>query len=238
MTIRTMIQTGDLACVLQLPQNSACSTIWGIAYGVKGFLAYPYGTDIAHSDPSVQGSRAEAYVGLIPQAELNPSLIHPSQNVGTLFGKRVYTGYKEKWDELAALNRRFEQGLGDTLMRLRWIGAKAWTMTNSWEPMTEQTSRWNARIVTDVKATTAGKSHDQLPQVEIGNLRRGSTDYLAVVNRRCSPRDAASISIFLAVGRTWRVTDVEDRTRSWRVQGGGSFTDTFEPGGGHLYRLD
>jgi hypothetical protein len=210
----------------------------GMAYGVKGFLAYPYGTDIVHADPAVPGSRTEAYVGLVPPHRANPSLLQPTGNSEVLFGRRVYTGYREKWDELAKLNRRFEQGLGDTLLPLKWIGAKAWTMSRSWEPMTEQTSGWNSDLVTEVKVSTAGKIHDELPQVEIGNLRRGSTDYLAVVNRRCSARDDASITITLARGRVWRVVDVEDRSRTWRVQGGNTFTDTFEPGGGHLYRLD
>jgi hypothetical protein len=209
-----------------------------MAYGAKGFLAYPYGTDIVHADPAVPGSRTEAYVGLVPPYGVNPSLIHPPGNAEVLFGRRVYTGYREKWDELAKLNWRFQQGLGDTLLRLRWIAAKAWTMSQSWAPMTEQTAGWNPELVTEIRVSTAGGVHDELPQVEIGNLRRGSTEYLAVVNRRCSARDNATIAITLARGRTWRVTDVEDRSRTWRVQGGNAFTDTFEPGGGHLYRLE
>ncbi len=209
----------------------------GIAYGVKGFLAYPYGTQFT----PLAGIGVTANVGLVPQRERDATLVDHGSDLGVLFGKEVWCGYREKWNEVASIHRRLRRGLGDTLVGLTWVGARSWTHTTRggvWVPMEEGTSHWDSRLVEGCTVTTSRGYQDGLPQVEMGHLRRGERGYLVVVNRRCAAGDDAVITIRFRAGLVDRVVDVEDRRREWRVGGGEGMVDTFAPGGWHVYMLD
>jgi len=203
----------------------------GLAYGARGFLAYPYGFDAGYE------RSPETYPGLVSG---DPSQVNHSSNFDTLYGKPIWTGYHEKWLEVAAMNKRLE-AIGQTLLCLNWIGAKSWTMDpREWKPMTVSCGKWN-NIVTGCSATTLSGYRDDLPQVEIGHLRSCKSDYIVVVNRRCSNEDTAQVTIVLndAVlekGKRWKVTDIGRRV-SMIVSEGQSFMDRFDPGAGKIYRL-
>jgi uncharacterized repeat protein (TIGR02543 family) len=215
----------------------------GIAYGAKGFLAYPYSTDIVWDSTY---SDSLAFPGLV---SIDPTLTNHDSNYGTIFGKYIYTGYKEKWTALSEVYGSLKANqLEETLLALSWVGAKSWTMTQGWDKEAIPTLHWDD-IVTNCTATV-NKPPDlcdpcapwnDRPQVEVGHLQSSNlTDYIVVVNRRCAKSDVAHISITLKTlqsGR-WRVTDIERPTFHDTVDGRGSFTDTFEPGCGKIYRLE
>lgn len=209
----------------------------GVAYGAKGFLAYPYGTQFT----PIEGVGMTANVGLVPQRERDATLVDHGSDMGVVFGREVWCGYREKWGAVAENHLRFRRGLGDTLLGLTWVGAKSWTHATEggrWVPAEVQTSRWDGRLIARCMVSTAGGYQDGLPQVEMGHLRRGRRGYLVVVNRRCGSRDEAVIAIRFGEGLVDRVVDVEDRRREWRVVGGGELRDRVEPGGWRVYRLD
>ena len=218
----------------------------GIAYGASGFLAYPYGTEIGTA--SASGDR-DAWPGLV---STDPSLTGHAGNFDTIFGKRIWTGYKEKWDAVAAMHARLRTNhFEDTLLALSWVGAKSWTIRYAGEPETLQTLHWNG-IVASCTAETPGADpqYQDIPLVEIGNMKRkspDSTDYIFVVNTRtlyvdvdhpADNRDTTRIAVTLRSGVRWRVTDVENPAHHWTVTGDRPFVDVFEPGGGRMYRLE
>jgi hypothetical protein len=201
----------------------------GIAYGAKGFLAYPYGYDVGFE------SSDRTYPGLVSR---DVSAVSHETNFDTLFGRNsVWTGYHEKWREFSALNGWLES-LEDSLVDLTWVGAKSWTMTRDWRPTVTNTPFWDERIVTGVGVNIRGDRFPELPQVEIGQLRNGDRHCIVVVNRRCAPRDRARIRVTLGYHASWRVTRLGTDAREWRVSPGGSFTDSFAPGEGRVYVLD
>ncbi len=209
----------------------------GMAYGAKGFLAFPYGTQIGET----ADGRQEWVVGLVPPRERDASFVDHSSNLEILLGKELWTGYREKWEEIASLYGRFAAGLGDTLSRMTWVGAKSWTHKDSaslWVPTTTATNKWDSTIVVSCRAETPSGYRNDLPQVEIGHLKRGKTDYLIVVNRRCYTTDRATISVRLSGRCKWRVRDIERPHRRWTLKRLGTFSEVFEPGEARVFRLD
>lgn len=203
----------------------------GLAYGAKGFVAYPYGFDAGHE------RMKETYPGLVSG---EPTQTDHASNFDVLYGKRIWTGYNEKWYEVAEMNKRL-QTLGDTMLTLTWVGAKSWTMDPKfWKPITTISGRWSD-IVANCAARTYSRYRDDLPQVEVGHLKRGKTDYIVVVNRRAANEDKAQITITLNTSfmpgiKRWKVTDIE-RNSFTRLADDCSFTDRFEPGEGKIYRI-
>lgn len=198
----------------------------GLAYGTKGIIGYPYGYDARFEE------LPEAFPGLVSR---DPLLTNHSSNFDRLYNKdSVWTGYAEKWAEVARLNRRIKAIEGE-LATMSWVGAKSWTINTSWEPLTTASPGWKNTIVTAVTATTASKYKDELPQVEIGHLKRGTDDILVVVNRRCTPDDTATINLTLGGGNGWEVADLERSSSPRTIAAGGVLTDPFEPGGFRVY---
>jgi len=201
----------------------------GLAYGARGFLAYPYGFDRGFTEESV------TFPGIVAG---DPSGTNHSSNFDTIYGwKNVWTGYREKWYATAQENARLSR-LSTFLNSLRWNAAKSWTITTpGWIPTTHQTPHWNPGIVTRCVATVASGYHNELCLVEIGHLKKGATDVIIVVNRRSGPSDTATIRLTLSNMARWLVTDIENTSRQWRVSRGKSFSDTFLPGEGKIYTL-
>ncbi len=202
-----------------------------IAYGAKGLLGYPYSTDVGLWD----SPDSTAFPGLVSR---DASMLDHSSNYGMIFGKSIWTGYKEKWEELANLNSRLRRNhLEDTLLALHWIGAKSWTMKDvTWLPDSFQTTSWEG-LVRECSATSQSAYKNNLPQVEVGHLRRagGSSEYIVIVNRRCANSDTTAIRAWLK--DSCIVTNIETN-KQWLVAHGGSFQDTLPPGGGGIYRID
>ena len=187
----------------------------GIAYGARGFLAYPYGFDHGYA------SENAAFPGIVSG---DVSATDHASDFDTLFGrKNVWTGYREKWYATAGQNARLEK-LSAFLDGLKWNAAKSWTMqTPGWVACTTQTRYWDPGIVTDCAATVASDYRNDLCMVEIGHLTQGTTNVIVVVNRRCAPDDKATITLTLSRKSNWRVTDFENTSHQWRVSGGRSF---------------
>jgi parallel beta-helix repeat protein len=217
------------------PSEIRLSYNLGIAYGAKGFLPYPFGTDYVQDvDPPV------CYPGLVSGRlkswhSRNYYMDH-WKNIDTIYGHDIWTGYKEKWNEVASLNNRLAQ-IGDTLLALSWVGA------NSWSNSSGHTDDWSG-IVSGIttKDTTSNPPNEQ-PYVEAGHLKRDATDYIVVVNRRCASNtinnDRRDITVTLGSlsFANVLVTNIETNT-AFVVPNAGAFTDRFNPGEGKIYRLE
>lgn len=200
----------------------------GLAYGATGFLAYPYGFDQDFENEPM------AFPGLVGR---DPSGLDHASNTDAIYGTQgVWTGYAEKWKEVAEIHRRLK-GLESLMGRWKWSAAKSWTMTKGWEPVTSQTPGWKGDFVTAVTAATQSNLHQQLPQVEVGHLRDGAADILVVVNRRAAPSDHASIAVTLGGSKPWKVTNLEAPGSSRTVRPGEPFTDTYTPGYGRIFKV-
>jgi hypothetical protein len=206
----------------------------GIAYGAKGFLPYPYGTDYWWADyPTNQ--YPVAFDGLVTGRTYNGYLMDHWNNIDTIYGRNIWTGYKEKWNEVAALNRRLMQ-VGDSILALNWVGAKSWSNSSG------QTTDWSG-IVSGITTKDTLGNQDAQSYVEVGHLQRGTTNYIVVVNRRCASNsinnDRRDISVTLASlsFANVLVTNIETNT-AFVVPNAGTFTDRFNPGEGKIYRLE
>jgi hypothetical protein len=218
------------ALYLRPPAPSEISLQYGLglAYGAKGFLGYPYGFDAGYE------TMEEVFTGLV-SGDL--SGVDHASNVDKLYGRdSVWTGYAEKWAEFQRNNMRLA-AIGDLMASLTWVGAKSWSMTRNWEPELRATAGWKKELITGVDVTITGDPYPQLPQVEIGHLRGGGADYLVVVNRRCAPRDRATIAVRLGGGGVWTVRDVEHPETTPYTASGNTFSDQFGPGQWRVYRL-
>jgi hypothetical protein len=77
----------------------------GMAYGAKGFVSYPYEQTDSLGYVDANGvSYVVAFPGLVAGRPVpyqgNLYYMNHSSNFDTLFAKRIWTGYKEKWDAL------------------------------------------------------------------------------------------------------------------------------------------
>jgi hypothetical protein len=208
----------------------------GLAYGAKGFLGFIYGYEPGDI------RRSETYPGLVSH---DPSQVDHRENKDVVYGRdSIWTGYSEKWNEIRRLNARLVP-LGDSLISMKWIGAKGWSIDDKGNPKQYQSIGWEG-IVTSVVATVpygdpTRKYNDNCPLpptfAEVGCLRKNSTDYIVVVNRRCANTDTARITVSLERGYAWTVTDIEQPSFRMSVPRGHSFTVLIEPGGGKVFRL-
>lgn len=198
----------------------------GMAYGAKGFMGFLYRT---FENAMVEG-KLQAWPGLVSTTLTGGKYINHSSNFGTLHGKSIYTGYNEKWAEVATQNARLAPLL-DTLLALSWHGAKSWSTTQT------SCGSWT-NLVTGVSTYNTSGFVDGTPYVEVGHLRRGTTDYLVVVNRRCAPEDTRDIAVTISQPGTPKtiITNL-DSLKQWDIASGTSFTDRFLPGQGKIYRL-
>jgi hypothetical protein len=204
----------------------------GMVYGAKGFVPFNYrGTNV----PWVGSVN---FVGLVSDTLIGGYYTHHSGNTGNIFGTNIWTGYNEKWHEVAAQNARLMH-IGDTLLALNWQGTKSWT---NYTDAVIHTNDWSGIVTAAVtKDTLASPTTDSQPFVEVGHLKRGATDYLVVVNRRCATRsdhfETRDVTLTLNNGTgNILVTDIETN-RAWVTKGDRPFTDRFQPGEGKIYRL-
>ncbi len=200
------------------------------AYGAKGLLPYPYGTDYWWADEA--HAIPVAFPGLVSGRMANGYYMDHWKNIDTVYGQSIWTGYREKWDELKSINSRLMR-IGDTLLALTWNGAKTWSGSQT------ASGQWS-NIVTGVGAMDLSGNPQTPVYVETGHLRRSSgTDYLIVVNRRCAPGDLRYISPVLQKPGfgTLRVTNIETNS-TWNIRNGTAFTEMFNPGEGKIYRIE
>lgn len=209
------------------PSEIRLSYYLGIAYGAKGFLPFVYHT---HLWEPVDEEHL-AFPGLVSNTPVGGMLVNHSSDSATVFTRTLWTGHKEKWAEVGRLNTYLAQ-IGDTLLALDWRGAKSYsdqqTTCGSW-----------TNLVTEVSTRNTSGIVDATPYVEVGHLKRGATDYLVVVNRRCAPEDTRDIAVTVSLPGAPKVIIARiDSVRYWDVADGRSFTDRFLPGQGKIYRLE
>ena len=204
----------------------------GLCYGATGIIPFPYGTLYATDDNF--SNAPMAMPGLVSNRLVGGLRSDHSKNVDTVFGQNIWTGYKEKWDELKAINTRLKT-FGDTLLALTWLGAKSWS-----SGLTAGT--WGGIVTSAAMADTLGVTLLGSTYVETGHFQRGgTTDYIYVMNRRTdsSPATLDRRDITITLNRPWPkilVTDIEHGSQ-WDVANGGCFTDRFNPGEGKMYRI-
>ena len=206
-----------------------------LAFGAKGIIGYPYGTDYL---PSFAGSEAWM-TGLVSRsAESDGIQRDHSTNVTTLPGpdgkeKSVYAGYQEKWVALSAINEKL-RALRTLLVTLNWQGAKSWyseVVYGTWDD-----------IVDEVTARSPSGDKDDPVAITVGHLKDSSgVDYLIVVNRRCDNTNAVDTrDIHLKFdfrGTGMLIIDVETNAK-WMLSSTGTLVDRFEPGEGKVFRVE
>jgi hypothetical protein len=200
----------------------------GLVYGAHGYLAFPYGTGC----PTINGDSV-AIAGLVSNRKRGIYCMDHSSNTEMFYGVDTWTGYREKFDEVKAINMRLKS-IGDTLLALNWLATKSWSSSN------HTTGTWGG-LVTSAAAKSYSGTALSTPYVETGHFQHALTgvDYLMVFNRRCAPSDSLFVTLTLedaSLGAI-KVTDIE-RDTSWTVISGGSFTDLLHPGEMKVYRLD
>ncbi len=205
-----------------------------IAFGAKGIVGYPFGTDPVANFNNYEG---QAFMtGLVSTIASSDSKFRDHSNdtailPGPAGDKTVYTGYKEKWDSLNSINKKLKV-LAPTLLSLTWQGAKSWNTNSVY-------SSWSDPL-TSVTAKKTDGIADQVTDVLTGQFTDGSSTYLYVVNRRCDPTngiDTRDISMTLSTTYPYGyAVDVEKNTRFLTISGA-SFTDRFAPGEGKLYKV-
>jgi hypothetical protein len=179
----------------------------GVCYGAKGIIYYMY----------TNNSDTTRYIyrtGLL--ADDSSSKPEYSDPYG-----------QPKWQTVKDVNHTLGI-IGPTLLTLTWQGAKGWH-TGAPPP----SGTWS-NLVTNVSTNFPGETY----YVETGHLKYGSSiDYLFVVNRRTLSTEGRDITETLnTLGASWEVSDVASG-KIWIVGPNGSFTDTFQPGEGKLYRI-
>jgi hypothetical protein len=157
-----------------------------------------------------------------------------SSDTATFFGVATWTGYREKFDEVKAINMHLKS-IGDTLLAFSWLGTK------SWSSATHATGTW-ANLVSSVSARTYSGSSLSPAYVETGHFQHQSTgtDYLLVLNRRSAPGDSLYLSMMInkpAFPNAIRVTDIETG-HMWNLANDTALTDLFHPSECNIYRVD
>ena len=192
-----------------------------LAYGAKGLVPYPFGTDAVNSNGYNQH-----FAGLVSNVAVNGLYKNHWSNYGTFpsngTNKQVKMGYQEKWNALSGLNVQLQQ-IGSTLFSLNWQGTKSWNTGN-------YIGTWS-NMVTNVSTNITGET----PYVETGLFNAGTTNYVYVVNRRTLSTDSRNITISLNNNASWEILDVASGN-TWIIAPNGSFTDIFQPGCGKLYK--
>jgi hypothetical protein len=131
-----------------------------------------------------------------------------------------------KWQTLKELNQKLA-AMGNVILSLTWQGAKSWHNADS-------VGTWNS-YVRAIDAKSGGVS-DNPDYVETGHFKNSDTNFVYIVNRRTLNTDTRDITIALAnSGYSW-ITDVYTN-KKWIVNTNGTFTDTFAPGEGKLYKI-
>ena len=197
-----------------------------IVYGAVGFMPY-----IMNSDMPLRGGVPVTSIGVLAPPKPGRSLTDHSENLDTLYGKPVWTGVKERWDEFASLNSRLEQ-VGDVIMGMRWQSAKSWSKNS------DQTANW-VNLVSDLSAADKPGANDGTPYAAVGSFLSGGIRYIAVLNRRCADTDSRTISLKLdaSAGHFLKATNVESG-KALDIGKDGSFSERFRPGDWQIFRLD
>ncbi len=199
-----------------------------VAYGAKGIVPYPYGNDYDNVNNNY-------FAGLVTSEVINGMIKNHWTNYASYpcpgGSKQVRMGFQEKWDALASVMNYYTQ-ISITLSSLSWQGTKSWdngTTSGTW-----------SGLISAIDASSGGVS-DQTKYVETGHFKNGSTDFLYVVNRRTLSTDTRDISLTInessSIFNNWKITEV-GTSNTWTVSKTGTFTTSFQPGEGKLFKLE
>lgn len=188
-----------------------------VAYGAKGIIPYPYGTD------GMETSSDWIYPGLVsPSVSDGVYKDHSSQTM-VWNGNTIFTGYKEKWDALSSVFNTLQQ-IEPTLVTLTWQGTKSWNNNAT-------AGTWSG-LVSNLTTSVAGETK----YVETGLFTYNSDDYLFIVNRRTLSNEIRTDTLSLNTSLNKKVIDVYSASSSI-VPPGGKMIVTLAPGEGRLYKV-
>lgn len=200
-----------------------------LAYGAKGFVCYPFGTDLA--DDFGGGSHAY-FPGLVSKTPDANNILNDhstdiaSLPVGSIQGtpKNVWVGYSEKWNALKGVYDMVQQ-LAPTFLSLTWQGTKSWNNNAT-------AGTWSG-FVNNVTTNVSGETK----YVETGYFKDGSSnDYVFVVNRRTLSTETRTITLQFSNTPYSQITDVATSSTSI-ISPNGIFATSLSPGQGKLYKI-
>ena len=140
-----------------------------IAYGAKGIIAYPFGTDGPFN--------GNYFTGLVSQNPNSEGFYNNHFSDYEFFNnKKIFTGYKEKWNALSEIFLKLKY-IASTLAELNWEGTKSWNTNFT-------TGLWN-NVVLSVNQK----------YVETGIFNNGQ--FIFVVNRLTDKSDHQNIKLTL-----------------------------------------
>jgi tetratricopeptide (TPR) repeat protein len=197
-----------------------------LAYGAKGIIAYPYDVE---SQENYKNGHAAIFAGPVTDVPVGGFYKNHWTNTGTFPStfssggtKEVKMGYQEKWDALREINAKLQQ-LGPTLMNLTWQNAFS---IHKGQP--------SGTFVTNVSTNFPSETY----YVELGIFRNfsTSTDYFMLVNRRTLSSESRSIAVTLNNTGFNEILEISSG-KKFIIGASGTFTDTFSPGEGKLYKI-
>jgi hypothetical protein len=179
-------------------------------------LALAYGAKGVHYFHywTVNDGHPDFPIGLIDPATLDP-----------INSSSPYSIYHEnKWDGIKSLNQKLAGPLGTTLMTLTWQNAYSMHL----QPSLAGT------YFTSISTSDAANER----YVELGLFKDAANrDYFMLVNRRTKSDESRNITaIFSLPSGSWEITDVASGNIRI-ILSNGTFTDSFAPGEGKLYRI-
>ncbi|MFZ0452729.1 MAG: right-handed parallel beta-helix repeat-containing protein [Ignavibacteriaceae bacterium] len=200
----------------------------GVAYGAKGIVPYPFDSEKTYSWNN--GADTAYWPGLVTEEPVGGLLKNHWTNYATYpsptGNKSIRMGFKEKWDALASVMEYYSQ-ISSTLSALSWQGTKSWDNFHT-------TGTWNS-IVSNITTNVSGET----TYVETGHFVNSGNDYLFVVNRRTLSSDQRNISV--TINKTsynnWKISEI-GTSNTWTVSGTGTFTTSYQPGEGKLFKME
>jgi hypothetical protein len=182
-----------------------------LAYGAKG-IKYFLHRSVNDEPYKVRGN------GLVDVNGVPRTTIYP----GTFY-------VADKWEHVKSINQQLAI-LGPVFSNLAWQDAI------SRHQLGASFVKFNLLLGGNL---TNVVTNDVVTQrfVEVGYLRGGGRDYLFVVNRRTAPSHSRSITMSFNNNKSWKITEVASGN-SWVIGANGSFSDSFSPGFGKLYRVE
>jgi hypothetical protein len=179
-----------------------------LAYGAKGVQYFIYWS--------------------VPDYECNGLVNADGTPRRTIYPGTSYSG--DKWATVQAINQQLAT-LGPILVHLTWQDAF------SRHQLTGPFTRFSFLLGGNLTNVTTGDADNQT-FVEVGWLRDvpSGVDYLMVVNRRTAPADSRDITLTFSNSASWEITNVQTE-RTFIIAPNSSFSETFSPGEGRLYRV-
>ena len=196
-----------------------------ICYGAKGIMYFLICTDT----PSPTNSNTVvAYYGLFEQKDHFGEVI---QNpAATQCRNNRFWAVKQLNQHISSMESE--------LLQLTW--------TNGY---TIHLNQGYPNYITNLKSYTTGGTQDSYPSstyVELGTFKKSdqinnnNLEYFFVVNRRTLTTEQRNITITFnksSIYNNWKITEV-GTSNSWTVAKNGTFTTTYQPGEGKLFRFE